>query len=92
MMKQKAKNQYVKWSQRKNFLAFKKAKNKCTSINKKAEKDYFKEAIKYGVMTNKEFWKKPKLFLTNEGCFSQDQISIEVNDELVSDEKILRNF
>ena len=38
MMKSKAKNQYVKWPSRETFLAFKKAKNKCTSINKKAKK------------------------------------------------------
>ena len=42
-----------------------------------------------GVTTNKEFWKKLKPFLTNKGCFSKDKISIEVNNELVSDEKIL---
>ena len=40
-------------------------------------------------MTNEEFWKKLKPFLANKGCFSEDQISIEVNDELVSNEKIL---
>ena len=39
-------------------------------------------------MTNKEFWKKLKPFLTNEECFSEGQISIEVNDRVVSDEKI----
>ena len=89
MMKSKAKNQYVKWPSRENFLAFKKAKNKCTSINKNTKKDYFKEATKYGVMTNKEFWKRLKPFLTNKECFSEHQISIEVNDQLVSDEKIL---
>ena len=33
MMKLKAKNQYVKWPSRENVLSFKKAKNKCTSIN-----------------------------------------------------------
>ena len=76
MMKAKIKNQYVKWASRENYLAFKKAKNKCTSINKKAKKDYFKEATKYGVMTNKEFWKKLKPFLINKGCFSEDQIGI----------------
>ena len=81
MIKSKAKNQYVKWPSGENYLAFKKAKNKCTSINK--------ETTKYGVMTNKEFWKKLKPFLTNKGCFSEDKINIEVNDELVSDEKIL---
>ena len=40
-------------------------------------------------MTNQEFWKKLKPSLTNEGCFSEDQISIVVNDEIVSDEKIV---
>ena len=88
-MKSKAKNQYIKWPSGENYLAFKKAKNKRTSINKKAKKDYFKEATKYGVMTNQEFWKKIKPFLTNKGCFSEDKISIEVNDELASDENIL---
>ena len=50
----------------------------------KVLKDYFKEATKYGVMTNNEFRKKLKPFLTSQGRFSEDQISIEVNDELVS--------
>ena len=80
MMKSKAKNQYVKWPSRETFLAFKKAKNKCTSINKKAKKEYFQEPTKYDLMTNKEFWKKTK---------TEDQISIEVDDELLSHEKIL---
>ena len=89
MIELKPKKQYVKWASRENYVAFKKAKNKCTSINKKARKDYFKEATKYGVMTIKEFRKKLKPFLTNKECFSEDKISVEVNDELVSDEKIL---
>ena len=33
--------------------------------------------------------RKIKPFVTNKGCFSEDQISIEVNHELISDEKIL---
>ena len=37
----------------------------------------------------KNFGKKLKPFLANKGCFSEDQISIEVNDELVSNEKIV---
>ena len=82
MMKPKTKNQSEKWPSKQNFLAFKKAKNKRMSINKKTKKDYFKEATKYGVMKNKEFRKKLKPFLTNKGSFFEDQISIEVNDEL----------
>ena len=40
-------------------------------------------------MTNKEFWEKLKPFSTNKGCFSEDQVSTEVNDELEIDKKIL---
>ena len=49
MMNLKAKEQYVKWLSREIFLAFKKAKNKSTSINKKAKKYFFKETTKNGV-------------------------------------------
>ena len=43
-------------------------------------------------MTNKEFWNVLKPFLTNKGSFSEDQINIEINYELVSDEKILTDI
>ena len=46
MMKSKTKNQYVKWPSRENFLAFKKAKNKSTSINEKAKKRLFQGSCK----------------------------------------------
>ena len=87
MMESKAENQYVKWPSWKKVLTFKKAKNKCTSINKKAKTDYLKEATKYDAMANNKFLKK--LFLRNKRCFSEDQTSMEINDELVSDEKFL---
>ena len=61
MMKSKGKHQYVKWPSRENFLAFKKAKDRCISINKKAKKVYFKDATKY-VMANKEYGKNENLF------------------------------
>ena len=41
MMKSKAKNQYLKWPSRENFLAFNKAKNKSISINEKVKKRRF---------------------------------------------------
>ena len=49
IMNLKAKEQYVKQVSREIFLAFKKAKNKSTSTNKKAKKYYFKETTKNGV-------------------------------------------
>ena len=46
MMKLKAKNQYVKWPSRENFLAFNKAKNKSTSINEKSKIRLFQGSCK----------------------------------------------
>ena len=42
-------------------------------------------------MTNKKFWRKIKPFLTSRG-FSEHHIRIEIKDQLVTDEKILRNL
>ena len=36
-------NKYLKWPSREKFLAYKKAKNICNSLNKKATKNYFKK-------------------------------------------------
>ena len=50
-----------------NRIKFKKQRNKCVSIRKKAMKSHFKEATKNGMMSNKEFWNLVKPFLSNKG-------------------------
>ena len=65
---------------REHFLTFKIAKNKRTSGNKKTKKHYFEKDF--------EFWKKLKPFLKNKERFSENEISTEINDQLVSNEKI----
>lgn len=41
-------------------------------------------------MASKEFWKLLKPFLANKGSFSVDQIRIEIENEFVTDERVLR--
>ena len=48
----KDKNKYIKWPSRENFLSLKRVKSKCNSINKKTERQYFKNATK-GDIINK---------------------------------------
>ena len=81
MEKSKARNSYLKWPSRENYVSHKKSKNKCNSLTRKAKKLYFKEATK--------FWSTVKPFLTNRGCISNDFISIEKDGELISNEKEL---
>ena len=89
MTKSKVKNSYVKWPSRENFVAYKKAKNKCNSLTRKAKRKFFKEATKSGVMSNRTFWKTVKPFLTIKGCMTNDIISIEKDGDIVRDEKVL---
>ena len=41
MTKSKVKHSYVKWPSRENFVAYKKAKNKCNSLTRKAKSKFF---------------------------------------------------
>ena len=48
MTKSKVKNSYVKWPSRENFVAYKKAKNKCNSLTRKPKRKFSKKQLKVG--------------------------------------------
>ena len=87
MEKSKSRNKYLKWPSRENYVSYKKSKNKCNSLTKKAKKIFFKEATKDGIMSNKKFWSTVKPCLTNKGGISNDFISVEKDGDLISNEK-----
>ena len=89
MDRSRLKNKYLKWPSRENFLAYKKAKNICNSLNNKAKKDYFKKATADGVMSNRKFWNTVKPFLTSKGFFPNDNILIDINGNIVEVEQKL---
>ena len=66
-------------------------KNICSSLNKKAKKDYFKKATAGGVMSNRKSFlgNADKPFLTSKGFFHNDNISIDINGNIVEDEQKL---
>ena len=87
--KAKAKNKYLNWPSRENFILYKRTKNKCNSLPKKAKRDFFKEATKDGIMTSKKFWHAIKPFWTNNDCTSNDFIGIENEGNLICNEQEL---
>ena len=89
MEKPKTRNKYLKKPSRENYVSYKKSKNKCVSLTKKAKKIFFKEAEKDGIISNKKFWGTVKPFLTSKGCISNDFISVEKDGDLISNEKEL---
>ena len=42
MNNSKAKNKYLNWPSRENFISYKRTKNKCNSLNEKVRGDFFK--------------------------------------------------
>ena len=62
MEKSKTRNKYLKWPSRENYVSYKKSKNKCNSLTKKAKKIFFKEATKTGLCLIKSFGVLSKLF------------------------------
>ena len=63
------KNKYNRNPTEENKRIYKKQRNKCVSLRRKAIKVYFNSVTKTGVQTNKDFWKSIKAFLTNNGNY-----------------------
>ena len=76
MNKFKAKNKYLNWPSRENFISYKRTKNKCNSLTKKAKRGFFKEAKKDGIMTSN-------------GCISNDFVGIENDGNLICNKQEL---
>ena len=72
-----------------NRANFKKQRNKCVSLRKKAMRNHFKEATKKGTMSNKEFWDLVNPFLSNKGGLASSDISLVMNDIIVTDDQKL---
>ena len=86
MSRSRFKNKYLKWPSRENFLVYKKA-------DKKAQKDYFKKATTDGVMSTRKLWNTVKPFLTSKVFLYNDNISIDINGNIVEDEqKLAKEF
>ena len=91
MNKSKTRNKYIKLPSRENFLAMKRTKNYCNSLTR-TTKNFFQGVTKSGFANNKKFWNAVKLFLTNKGFLTNGNISIKVNDDLVTDKTKLANL
>ena len=80
MNRSRYKNRYLKWPSRENFLAYKKARKLCNSLNIKAKKTYFEKATENGYS---------QTFLLSKGFIHNDNISIEIDHKIIEDESEL---
>ena len=72
-----------------NSKLYKQQRNKCVSIRRKAIKHYFSNITSNGMITNKNFWKAIKPFLTNKGCLENSDIMLRDDEKMITDEKKL---
>ena len=84
MTRSRIRNKYNKWKSLENFSAFKKAKNNCKKVAKKAKKSFYKKAMKNGTMTNKTFWNTIKPFMTNKVKINSNKIILEEREKVIS--------
>ena len=64
-------------------------KNKCNSLCKWAEKQYFKKCTSKNSWKNKQFWNSVEAFLTNKSSLSINSITTRGKDKLIDNEKEL---
>ena len=83
------KNRYLKWPSSENFLAYKKVKNLCNSLNKKAKRTYFEKATENGIMGSKKFWSTVKPSLSSKGFIYNNNITIQIDNKIIEDESEL---
>ena len=60
-------NKFCKNPSEENEIKYKRHRNLCVSLSRNAIKQYFFNITSKGIVTNKEFWKMIKPFLTNKG-------------------------
>lgn len=89
------KNRYLKDRIEANHSAFKKQRNKCVSLLRKAKISYFQNLKSSNICDNKKFWKSVKP-LFNEQAVSSDTITLIEDNVVISEDskvsEIFRDF
>ena len=83
------KKRYNKNPTKENELNFKRQRNKCVALRKKAIKQHFKKATETGPVSNRDFWNLVKPFLSNKGGLAGNDISLVKNDKIVTEDREL---
>ena len=85
----KLRNKLIKNPTEVNEKLYKRQRNKCVLIRKKSIKQYFSNITSKGIVTNREFWKTMKPFLTNKGCLDNCDIMLRGDNKMITDDKCL---
>ena len=85
----KLRNRFCKTPTEGNEKLYKKQRNKCVSIRKKSIRNHFNKIANKKVVTNRNFWKIIKPFLTNKGYLENAEIMLIQDRKRISNENEL---
>ena len=68
-------------------MIFKKQRNKCCALRKKASKQHFKTATEAGLLSHRAFCNLIKPFLSNKGGLAGSDISLVKNNRIVTEDR-----
>ena len=75
-----------------NKLKYKKQRNKCVNLRKKAIKLHFKSVTVSGIIENNKFWETIKPFITNKNGLNNNSIILNKDNKIITQEKELVNI
>ena len=82
-------NKYFKNPTKENETSYKKQRNKCVSLRRRSITQHFSKITSKGIMTDKQFWKAMKPFLTNKGCLENNNIIVLDGEVMIANDRIL---
>ena len=85
-------NKYNKFKSRGNYLEKQSIMRKCRFLQYKAKKAYFEKTLTNDNMTNKNYWKLMKPFLSEKGGCYGTKITLNEDGVMVSEEKQLAHI
>ena len=86
------KNNLNKNPTKENSKNYKKQRNLCVTLRRKAIKSYLKTITDKGIMNNKKFWKVVKPFITNKSGLTNNDICIIDKNNIITKEEDLTNL
>ena len=89
MKRSQLKNKYNKYRNYKNWDLYKKQRNFCVSLLRKAKRNYFKNVKMQDITDNKKFCKTFRPYFSDKG-YNQTKITIIEKDSCITDEKNLQ--
>ena len=87
--KTRLKKKFNKNPTEENESNFKRQRNKCVSLSRKAIKQHFKKATENGLVSNRAVWNLVKPFLSNKGGLASNDIALIKKNEIVTDDQKL---